>query len=242
MKCDIFIRSYNKDCEWLKYCVKSIEKYAKGFNNVIITYPDGHDCCNHSFAKNFPIKEICSNGYIDQQLTKLSAHKYCNDDVTHILYVDSDACFTETVSPDLFMKNGLPIIYMTPYSSFISDYELPALKWKFITENIIGVNVEYEFMRRSPFLYLKRTLIDFQNWFTNKYNTSIENYVVSMIQPQLSEYNALGAYIYYIGDKNQYLFINTLEYLPPQPSFFLQNWSWGGLTKDMEKKLIEITS
>ena len=73
MKCDIFIRTFDGDCKWLNYCVKSIKKYATGFNNIIITYPENHTSCDVDFVKNYPIKELLNDGYVDQQFTKLTA-------------------------------------------------------------------------------------------------------------------------------------------------------------------------
>jgi hypothetical protein len=242
MKCDIFIRSYDKDSEWLKYCVKSIKKYVSGINDIIITYPEKHNICKQDLCKNFEIKPIVNNGYIDQQITKLNAYKYCDSDTTHILFIDSDACFTNFFNPSLLLKNNCPIIHMTPYCSFIYENDKPALRWKSITENFLKINIDYEFMRQSPYLYEKQTLIQLQDWFYDNHNILLQEYLKEMKVPEISEFNLIGAFIYYFTNKNNYSFINTLYEPLVSYDWFLQNWSWGGLTEEIKNNLIKITS
>ena len=39
MTCDILIRSYYKDFGWLRYALRSIRKYCRGFSKVIVVVP-----------------------------------------------------------------------------------------------------------------------------------------------------------------------------------------------------------
>ena len=229
MKCDIFIRSYKKDSEWLEYCIKSIEKYASGFNDIIITYPEGDDCCNHSSAKNFPIKEIHPDGYIDQQLTKLNANKYTGDDTTHILFIDSDCCFFDKFTPETYCINESPYVCITHY-----DYlDTP---WKSITQDIMGIEIEYEFMRRQPLMYRKESLINLQNWFLYTKSITLTDFMANVEGRKVSEYNILGSYVYYINGHDKYKWINTnLDIIPYNP--IRQFRSWDGINEKIREEI-----
>lgn len=233
MKCDIFIRTYDKDSAWLTYCIKSIEKHANGFNDLVITYPENNKDCFYSRAKNFTIKEIHNDGYIDQQLTKLLANNYVSSETTHILYVDSDCCFYDKFSPQTYMWNDVPVICMTPYNKLITEV---AYCWKKITENILNVSVEYEFMRRLPLLFNKKSIENLQTWILNNKKITIENFIKNIKNREFSEFNLLGAFSYYIDNKVDYKFLNTdKDIIPHSPC--KQYWSWGGMNSIIKKEL-----
>jgi hypothetical protein len=229
MKCDIFIRSYKNDSEWLRYCIKSIEKYASGFNDVIITYPEGDDCCRHSATKNIPIKEIHTDGYIDQQLTKLNATKYVSNDTTHILFVDSDCCFFDKFTPDTYSINDSPYLCITHYDYIDSP-------WKNITQDIMGIEIEYEFMRRQPLMYRKESLIDFQNWFLDTKYITLIDFMVNVKERKVSEYNLIGSYVYYINGYDKYKWVNTnSDIIPYNP--MRQFRSWDGIDEKIRGEI-----
>jgi hypothetical protein len=51
MQTDIFIRTYGKDLEWLKYCLRSVAKYCSGFRQIVIVIP----------KKDFPLISHLTN-------------------------------------------------------------------------------------------------------------------------------------------------------------------------------------
>ena len=80
--CDLFIRSYWKDLEWLAFCLASIGKYCRGFRSVIVVLPQssepwlrrtglldgaGPSDTQIAFCRNYP------DDYLGQQATKLLA-------------------------------------------------------------------------------------------------------------------------------------------------------------------------
>lgn len=232
MICDIFIRTYDKDVKWLDFCIKSIHKYAKGFQDIIIVYPhDSIHCCNYS-KNSFAIKEICSDGYIDQQLTKLKADEFCKENTSHILFVDSDCCFYDYFSPETYLLNNDPVICVTPYSNINPI----ALIWKEVTSNILNKEIEYEFMRRQPLMYRRSAIHDFKKWFSEYKNISIEEYMRNVKERYVSEFNLLGAYLYYFRKEKDHKFLDTtIEKIPYNPC--IQNYSWDGITPEIERQL-----
>jgi hypothetical protein len=217
MKADIFIRTYEKDIELLQYCLRSIEKYCKGFRHIIITIParDRHLLGYNPKYQVFTVPHY-QDDYLGQQSTKLHAHYYTDADF--ILYVDSDCIFLKPVTPKTFMKDGKPFILKTKYSEMSGD----VLVWKPITEKALGFTVEYEYMRRLPLMYHREHLSQLQNALQIRHGKKLETYINTQPLRSFSEFNVLGAFCekYYPG---MYVFQDTTAGIPE--AVVWQYWS-----------------
>lgn len=227
---DIFIRTYYKDLEWLKYCLKSIHKYVTGYRNIIICIPEKEkhllDRWNLTKEQIVGWTPVCENGYIDQQINKLCAHDITDSEF--ILFVDSDVCFKRHVNISEYFHNGKPIILKTRYEN-VGD----AICWKAPTEQLLRMSVDYEYMRRLPILYRGDTMFCVMAEISRP-----ENDLVKM--DRLSEFNLVGAYAEFY-EPERYHFIDT-EKEPLPPESVKQNWSWGGLTEEIKAELEALTA
>lgn len=229
----IFIRSYKKDFEWLVWCIKSIDRYVTGYKELLLEVPDKdfavvpkdvHDKVDHVF-----LRQERTHGYIDQQISKLQAHK--RTDHQFILFVDSDCMFfTPCDVRKEFFVDGLPVMLKTPYSSFNPRENV--LRWKTITQKALGdaFHVDYEYMRRFPLIYDRRTLEYLEVCYPN-----LEDYCCRQKDHEFSEFNVMGAF----ADKHHphlYHWINTTNQPLPR-TVAKQWWSYGGIRKD-EKTFI----
>ena len=220
----IFIRSYNKDIRWLLYCLQSIHKFVKGFSEIVIVVPASQ--INEFKALNLTYEklrfcEVYADDYLGQQITKLNAFQYCQSDL--IMFVDSDCVFQAETTIEQFMKDGKPCILKTAYDTIDAP-------WQGITEIAMKDLVPFEYMRREPLLYHKKTLRDLGVWFNLLHNQTIDNFIISQPARHFSEFNLMGAY----ADKfesDKYYFLDTnKEELPVLNC--KQYWSWSGLTAE----------
>jgi hypothetical protein len=226
MPTSIFIRSYHKDIEWLKWCLKSIEKYCTGFCELVLCYPQGQSAAfsGINFSK-FEFHKITSldyrRDYLGQQVSKLMAYKHCKGDF--ILYVDSDCLFNDHVTPETYQVNGKPILYKTPYE-LVGD----AICWKPITELAVGFEVNFEYMRSFPFLFHKDSV---KNAVEKYIPYNIEYFILDRRANSFSEFNFLGALIEK-NESSKYHIIRT-DTEAMYDRHLTQRWSWGGLTSDV---------
>jgi len=226
MTIDIFIRTYKNDLEWLKYCLKSINKFVTGHQSIIISIPEGEkhliDSWNLTSEKVIGWNPTTDNGYIDQQINKLLAYKSTNAD--YILFVDSDCIFKEPVNiQEHYFMDNLPYLMKTRYE-LVGD----AICWKETTESIIGQPLEYEYMRRIPCLFRSQTL------------KNLDLYVNCgglAERSRLSEFNLIGAYID-LFEKENYRIIDT-EKEPIPSDCARQMWSWSGCNNEDRKQIEE---
>ena len=233
MICDIFIRTYIKDLEWLDFCVRSIRQFCSGYRDLIIVYPEGDDECGKFSETSFAVKPVNPNGYVDQQYFKLTADTYCKPDATHLLMLDSDCFAYEAISPETYMQNGKILFPITHKSSpRVSECH------HFIEtcEKILNREVEYEFMRKQPFLLQTKDLQSFRKWFDKTQSVDLKSYLsVCKEGDSFSEYNVIGAYLYYIQQSKDYHFYDH-DSGACFDNPMLQSWSYGGLTEDIVNK------
>lgn len=228
MTTSLFVRTYKGDAAWLRYCLRSLEKFATGFHQKVIVCPvDSHEVIQPlaaEFGWQYDVcEEVAPDGYLSQQFTKLAADKWCSGDA--ICFVDSDLCFTRPFSPECLVdEDGKIILLKTRYDTI----ECP---WQPITESVVGFPVEWEMMRRFPLTYPRELLRMTRDHIELTHMVSLERFFQGIKGRELSEFNVLGA----IAEKfmpERFRFVDTgVEELPPLYS--LQRWSWGGITPEI---------
>jgi hypothetical protein len=233
MNVDIFIRSYYKDLQWLGYCLRSIEKYTRGFRKTILVVPkssaerlirSGLDRCVQTH-----ICEDFADDYLGQQVTKLHADQY--SDADFICHVDSDCLFHRPVVPDeFFSEDGKLVIPMTSYRSFPQE-----IGWQRISERFMCREVEYDFMRRQPFIFPRWIYEEIRDHAILLHNESLYDYVRSQPPRGFAEYNALGAFAYYFH-RDEFIW-NERHLWAADESICRWFWSWGGISRDSQKEI-----
>lgn len=224
LKPHILIRTYNKDREWLEYCLKSIKKHNPELG-VTIVAPEGHDVGYPAIQ----VPPVHQDGYIDQQHTKLRAVAFVPKDTTHVIHIDSD-CLVIGNLMDLFI-DGKPLLLKTPWEMIDS-----ATIWREPTRELIGFDPPFEYMRRHPFVYplkiynelgvhLEKLHGDWGQWF----------YKLT----KLSEFNLIGAFAERYMPEEFHWLDTSKDPLPPLK--VKQGWSWGGFAamKDEWDKLYD---
>lgn len=240
--CDILIKSYPADYELLKYCLRAIDKYARGFRQVILVVPEDKlaglefDALLNVPLKTVPIREA-GDGYLFQQTVKARAHHV--SDADYILHIDSDTFLTDHITPDTFIYYGLPIWFITPYDTMGAN---PA-PWQGITESFMGSPVRFEFMRRFPFL-LPRFLHEFAEKFClDQHGVKLGDYILAQPNKHFSEFNALGAIAHKHFNDRFYWFDTSTHPEAEWPKLTaLQTWSYAELTDEMRAKYEQLIS
>jgi hypothetical protein len=227
MLVDIFIRTYAKDLEWLKYCLRSIHKYVDGYRDIIISIPDkdAHLLKEFNLTKERVVswKPKSKDGYIDQQINKLMAHTLTDAD--YILYVDSDVCFYRQIDvAKEYFVNGKPYLMKTNYN-LVGD----AICWKKPTEEILGFELEYEYMRRIPCLYSIITLASLDKLVNCSKLAKLN---------RLSEFNLIGAYVDHYENHLYHIIDTEKDEIPKECA--KQLWSWSGCNEEDRQKMEEL--
>jgi len=225
----IFIKTWKDDVKWLPFTLASIRKYGRGYDRVIIVsdrscLPEvefiADDCTVVSV-------EDWENGYIQQQWIKLNADNFERSE--HVLFVDSDCIFHTEFNEQSFMRHNKPVLLKTKYGNLGG-----AEAWQTITSAFVGFDVEYEYMRRLPWMYRTDSLTAFKKKYPHTYQ-----HLYTLKTREFSEFNALGAFI----DKyeNDLYYVSDTEVWVPEP-VAKQYWSWGGITPEIQAEITKFLS
>lgn len=224
----IFIKSYRNDFKWLSGCLRSIQKFATGFSEIVIAIPDT-DSLDHLTAERVvKVKESEGRGYMFQQSVKMLADAFTDAD--HILLVDSDCLFTAPVTPESFLTDGKPNWLHTPWANVGDDAKRA---WGEVMRKCVGENPPSEFMRRLPQIVPRWALEEFRGFIAKKHGVSLEYYIMNQPGRHFSEFNCLGFFLW-LNHHDKINWINTDDGVPP--TVVRQFWSWGGVTPEIKEE------
>jgi len=237
MTIDLFIRSYYRDFEWLKYCLQSVRQYCTGFQKVVIVVPKADEgrlrvlgICDDVEVR---FCERLKDDYFGQQVTKLDADRYCSADF--ICHVDSDCLFRVPLNADTLFGNYKPTWVISPYAILPN-----ARGWQSASERFMGRHVEFDFMRRQPIVISRELYSELRKYCLKAFNSSLAEYALSNGADGFSEYNALGAFAYYECNSDFAWSVRNDESV--DESICRWFWSWSGVTEEVEQEIIRILS
>jgi hypothetical protein len=156
-------------------------------------------------------------GYLFQQVVKAKAHNYTVSD--YVLHLDSDTILTTDITPEMFMREGKPLWFITPYGD-----NCPDIPWRGCTQDFIKHPVEHEYMRRLPMFVPRKVHEAATQFCITDQGVTIEKWI--MDSQHFSEFNALGAVAWDKFHDDIYWF-NTAEHPESEwpPLVALQTWS-----------------
>lgn len=230
MTCSIFIKSFPGDFQWLVHCLRSIHKFASDFHEVVIVIPEGEGL-SLTAERVIKIKEY-GDGYTFQQIVKMDADKYCDSDL--ILHMDSDCIFTEPVTPQSFLFKSKPVWLMTPMKDVLSG-DVNTHAWNRCMTQFLGVQPEFEYMRRSGQVIPRWAHEEFRAFCAKKHGGTFEKWAFRQPFREVTEFNLMGFFLHK-NFPDRIHFHDTRHSIPPQ--VIRQFWSHSGIT---EENLNEIT-
>lgn len=225
------------DCNWLRYCLHSIKKFASGFNSTVVLCPDRdidviEPVCREWGPDNTIIElftEPEEKGMLAHMAMECSADQFCQADFT--LHIDSDCIFAEPVTPADYFVNGKPVLLMEEYERFRGRYDA-ILRWKETSEAALGWTVTHEFMRRHPAVHYRSLYPQVRKAVEAKHKKPFWDWAISgqnSFPQSWSEYNVIGAVAWKLM-RDKYHWIDLATDIRPKDKI-LQMWSHGGLDR-----------
>lgn len=225
MTVDILIATCLKDMAYLEYCVKSVHKFASGFNRLVLVVaqeeePHFRKFCEGAQVKTYQRTPDQVKWQIAAQAQKCMADLHCEADF--IFMMDSDCVFIEPVTPADYFVSRKPVML---YESYLN---LPGCPWREPTEKALGWPVEHEFMRRHGQTLPRRVFFDMRERIQNLHQMPFENYVLAQ-KPTFpwffSEHNCLGAYAFHDPHwRGEIHWVNLAMHVRPKDKLY-QAWS-----------------
>lgn len=228
MSTSLFLKVWAQDYEFMKYCLRSVVRFASGFDSVVVVSDaDAGKPPVGTMEKWFQIPRK-ENGYCWQQCCKVNADAFTNSE--NIVFLDADTIFTKPITPESIMIGGLPVWLYESYSGMDNP---DVLARRVVMEQFVGAPVEFEFMRRHPFIITRELLADFRRFCWMKHGIPAEEFI--MTKERVSEFNMLGCWAW---EHHR----SAIAWRRPEemPTYVLQMWSHGpGLTDSIRAEFEE---
>lgn len=233
MKVSILIVSHAKDIEWLRWCLRSIKRFASGFHQVVIAWPVQEQ--DQLWGKIEPdsgavvrlfVEADPPLGQLHHQVQKCLADEYCRD-ADFILHFDSDCVFREPVVPEDFFVDGKPILLYDSWTK--SGF---GVQWRAPTELALKTSRTFDTMRWMTMVYSRETYALFREHISVYNEIGFTDYVLAQkpTYPQgFSEFNALGNFA--LSDHPEKYSLWNLSEKPWPKVKYIQFWSHGGLDR-----------
>lgn len=222
----LFVRSYDKDFEWLEHSIRSMKKNLIGITEKILVLPDTTEYVPSNIRKFFDktyYTQETHEGYVQQQIDKVRAYKYCKNN--YILFSDSDCIYYDPFDANQRLDTDKIILPKTRYEILPKEPQI----WKEITYLATGIDTQYEYMRCFPIVH-HRTVLEYLDT-----NEQYSAYLTIVKNRELSEFNALGA-IAETYFSHLYKFVDTEIDQIDIPTA-KQYWSWGGINLEILNEL-----
>ena len=122
----IFIRTYEGDIEWLRYCLLSIHRNLVGWDEIVICIPKGQESklAGLITTERVVLSPNYKDDYIGQQISKLQSYRHIRGDF--VLFVDSDLIFHPGADVAGYFHDGKPVILKESYDRLVARH--PKLK------------------------------------------------------------------------------------------------------------------
>ena len=199
MRTCIFIRSYHKDLEWFRYCLRSIQKFASGFEYAMAAVPARDVALFTPLAQEFPFlllrvfDEVEGKGMLSGEIELCRADQHCPG-VDAICCLDSDCAFQCPVTPADYMIAGKLRLIGHSFARLEKENNLGVV-WKERAERALGFPVEYETMCH-PTIYLAETFAQLRSVVEHHVKRPFDEYVLAgrnEFPQDFAELTSLGA-------------------------------------------------
>jgi hypothetical protein len=238
MTTDIFICTCAKDFPWLKYCLRSIEKFTAGFNAVRILVPKE----DHAGLQKLVDEEVSNRDLFHclgreewpgQGMNWHMAQIMYTDTISpadFIAHLDPDCVFTGPVTPDTYFRDGKPILRFENFH-FIGFRHPGVLRWQECTTKCLPFPVHYETMRCHPSVYHRGLYAPARAQMEQKTGQPVPDYIRSCKNeyPQgFCEFVTLGNVAMQFF-RDQYHLVEQFSNRVTPPNHVQQFWSHGPL-------------
>ena len=238
MKTSIITVTYDKDLEFLKYNLKSIKKFCKGYHENIVVIDDHENDCvetqryldsiEQKYFINKDAKHV-KQGYVRQQYMKLFSDLYVSSDTDYICHIDADSIFKQSHAPEIYFRDNKPMLVKNDYKKLIASQKsagnptAPWERWRDMTSKFLNLKVKYEFMFKMPLVYPKNLTKQVRDYLEKIHKSSLLDLVKDL--PIMSEYNIIGAYAY--------------EFTP-EDFFWIDRWENVEILRETDYEKLEI--
>lgn len=158
LKTEIMIVTFKRDMEFLRYCIRSIGMFCRGFTGTTLVVPSSERGLYDWAPPLTPLTiryfdEAPSKGMLSHEVQVCRADEHCPE-AEAILHLDADCIVWAPMSPSHYAPGGKPLLVRESYVE-CGKRNPNRLHWQVAVERAIGEKPEFETMTRHPNIHLR---------------------------------------------------------------------------------------
>ncbi len=240
---DILIVTHAKDLEFLRYCVRGIQRFSGGFGGVTIAVPDserGNYTWLPSYFRMCYYPEPAGKGMLKHLVMKCRADEICPE-ADMILHLDADCMPWEDFSPNDYKPWNKPLLVRERYATLGNPNRR---NWQKTVMEATGIVPAFETMVRHPQIHLREVYRRTRELVTKHTGREFDDYVLSgqnTFPQSFCEFNTLGA-VALMEFSSQYTVVDYDRALDAHECGQDEHASWQYIYRPGRDKLIETWS
>lgn len=164
MNTSLLIVTFARDFPYLRHCLRSIQKHASGFFELVLAVPPADaPAAGALLAEISPglpwrlvvEEEWPENGMLFHEWQIMRGDLLCPES-TFIAHLDADCIFRAPVTPQTYIVEGRPVLRWEEFDS-VATREPGVLKWREVTLRCLPLKKLKETMRCMPLVYHRET-------------------------------------------------------------------------------------
>lgn len=149
---EFLIVTFRRDIDFLKYCLRSIEKYATGFSGITLVVPESEKkyfAWVGDRAKLRYIAEPDNKGMLAHEIAVCRADEHCPK-ADFVVHMDADCMLWRATTPSAFIPGGKCLMVYERYAAITNPNRHI---WKRVVTKCAGFEPQFETMVRHPQVY-----------------------------------------------------------------------------------------
>lgn len=229
---EIIIVTFARDFVYLEYCLKSIDKFASGFELVTILIPQNDMPMLMGLFPRWDIKstiriktmdEWPGAGFLHHEYMVMTTDQWRCGKSQFTCHIDSDCIFIEPVTPEYYLQDGKPILRYEEFDTLCARHPSHR-QWEDCTAQCLPYDFLYETMRTHPEVYHIDTYARARERMREKTGEEVNTYIMRQKNsyPQtFCEFVTLGNVAMH-DFHEQYALVRQTSDTPTPPSRVMQ--------------------
>jgi hypothetical protein len=252
------------DFDWLVYCLRSIQKFCRGFSGVTVAVPEHERAGLDAVLKCVPdaplriqvrtFDEPRGKGMLNHMAMMASADQLVPEGTKYVLHMDADGVFTMPTTPEHYFISGprgrpLPYYLVRTWDSLTTeDPRNPGSKcvsdcaqWREPTEAQLGFTTEFYTMCMNTNVFPIEFYEAYRGHIERQQHQPFLKYMLSgrnEFPQDRMDHTAMGAWAHkYMRERFEWIDVEAQAYPADRKLAF---WSHGGITPEIQAQIEEI--
>jgi hypothetical protein len=246
------------DLDWLRYCLKALRKFSRGFQGITIAHP-AHE--RHLFdpliaefdVRLFAYEEIEGKGMLQHMAMMAMADFIVPPSTKYVMHLDADCIYHTPITPESYFCEDKPVYLIRSWDSLCTeDPRNPGSKvisdchqWKPPTDFQIGMDTEWYTMCRHPTVMPIEFYEPYRNQIVRVHGCPFEQFITSgkNSHPQdRMDWTAMGAFARQTPELAKLFYWMDIGVTPAPRDLQQCYWSHGGITPEIRTQIEEFLS